>query len=81
MLEGVARLQALVGQNEIIAFKVSEGDALLPCQRVVIIDDGCQTIAEDRPAVYHLVPFQRLEGQYKVQFTLFSPSISSCMER
>ena len=70
MLEGVARLQALVGQDEIIAFKVSEGDALLPCQRVVVIDDGCQTIAEDRPAVYRLVPLERLEGQHKVQFTL-----------
>ena len=70
VLEGVARLQALVGQDEIIAFKVSEGDALLPCQRVVVIDDGRQAIAKNRSAVYRLVPLERLEGQHKIQFAL-----------
>ncbi len=62
VVEGVAGLQSLAGQYEVVTLQVGEFHRRQARQWMTVVDDGGQSVAEDGAAVYHLVCLRWLEG-------------------
>ena len=57
LVEGITGLQAFSGHGKTISFQLFESDAFLFGQRMMFIDDGCQTVIEQHLTLNAVVAF------------------------